>query len=154
MSSRCALLTVSLLVLTGCATAYKLPPLTTEHPAHPEATATPEQPPSNTLSYRPSDIPSPRPASHMAQRGTQGSRPSEPASRQTFVGEGKVIAVIPSSDQIVVKHGEIQGFMEAMTMGFRVDPPSLLKEVKAGDSIRFIIDTHKKAIVKIEKSKK
>jgi Cu/Ag efflux protein CusF len=151
-------------MFAGCAAAYQPPPLTTAHPAHPEAMAAPEQPPSNTLSYRPSDIPSPQPASYMAERGMHGSHPSEMAERgmhgshsseqesqQTFVGEGKVIAVVPSSGQLVVDHGEIKGLMEAMTMGYRIDPPSLLEGLQAGDTIRFTINKQNKAIVKIEK---
>ena len=67
------------------------------------------------------------------------------------MGEGKVIAVVPGSSQIVVDHEEITGFMDAMTMGYRIEPPSLLEGVKAGDRIRFTIDTQQKAIVKIEK---
>jgi mono/diheme cytochrome c family protein len=70
---------------------------------------------------------------------------------QSVSGEGKVIAVVPANQQIVVDHKEIKGFMEAMTMGYKVDPPSLLAKLKAGDNIRFTIDTQKKAIVKIEK---
>ena len=62
-----------------------------------------------------------------------------------------MIAVVPSSSQIVVDHKEITGFMDAMTMGYRVEPPSLLEGVKAGDTIRFTIDPQQKAIVKIEK---
>jgi Cu/Ag efflux protein CusF len=144
----------SLLVLTACAPAYKLPPLTTEHPAHPEAMAAPEQPRSNTLSYGPSDIPSPQPAYSIAQRGTRGTPPSESEIQQSAVGEGKVIAVVPSSNQLVLDHEEIKGFMDAMTMGYRVDPPSLLEGLKAGDTIRFTIDTQNKAIIKIERLKK
>ncbi len=72
---------------------------------------------------------------------------------QTVMGEGKVIATVPSADQIVVQHGEIKGFMEAMTMGYRVDPPALLEGLKFGDHIRFTIDVQKKTIVKIEKMK-
>jgi mono/diheme cytochrome c family protein len=69
----------------------------------------------------------------------------------SVTGEGKVIAVVPASQQLVVEHGEMKGFMEAMTMGYKVDPPSLLGKLKAGDHIRFTIDTQQKAIVKIEK---
>ena len=144
----------SLLLLTACAAPYKLPPLTPEHPAHPEAIAAPEYAPSNTLSYRPSDIPSTQPAYSMVQRATQGAPPSARERQPAVVGEGKVIAVVPSSNQLVVDHGEIQGFMEAMTMGYRVDPPSLLEGLKAGDTIRFTIDTQNRAIVKIETLKK
>ena len=67
--------------------------------------------------------------------------------------EGKVIAVVPETQEIIVEHGEIKGFMDAMTMGFKANPTSLLKTVKAGDKIRFTIDTDKRAITKIEKLK-
>jgi len=143
---------LSLFVFTGCA-AYTPPPLTTQHPAHPEATAAPALPPSTTLAYGPSDIPVTQPASLMAQRetppGGHGASPSAQTSQHTVVGEGKVIAVVPSSSQIVVDHKEIPGFMDAMTMGYRVEPPSLLEGVTAGETIHFTIDTQQKAIVKI-----
>jgi Cu/Ag efflux protein CusF len=152
----------SLLVLAGCAAAYTPPPLPTSHPAHPEATVAPEPPPSHTLAYGSADVPSPQPTyavaqsgmqhsmQHGAQPGMQGAHPSKPTGEQ-FVGEGKVIAVVPNSMQLVVDHQDIPGFMDAMTMGYRVDPPSLLEGLQAGDLIRFTIDAQHKAIVKIEK---
>jgi mono/diheme cytochrome c family protein len=79
---------------------------------------------------------------------------STPALPPSVTGDGKVIAVVPASQQLVVDHKEIPGFMEAMTMGYKVDPSSLLDKLKAGDNVRFTIDTHKQAIVKIEKLKK
>jgi Cu/Ag efflux protein CusF len=72
---------------------------------------------------------------------------------KSVTGEGKVITVVPNSDSLVVEHGGIQGFMGAMTMGYKVDPPSLLKGLKPGDKIRFTLDTEKRAIVKIVKLK-
>ena len=63
------------------------------------------------------------------------------------MGEGKVIAVVPSSSQIVVDHKAIPGFMDAMTMGYRVEPRRCWGE--AGDAIHFTIDPQQKAIVKI-----
>jgi Cu/Ag efflux protein CusF len=69
-------------------------------------------------------------------------------------GEGIIIAVVPTSEELVVKHGDIKGFMGPMTMGYRVSPPSLLKPLKAGDTVRFTIDTEAKAIVRIQKLKK
>jgi len=144
---------VSLLVLTGCAAAYTPPPLTTAHPAHPEAMAAPEPLPSTTLAYRASDVPSPQPTYSTAQREKEDMRPSAQESQQTVVGEGQVIAVVPRSNQIVVDHKEIKGFMDAMTMGYRVDPPSILEGLSAGDKVRFTLDTQQKAIVKIEKMK-
>lgn len=141
---------VSLLMLTGCAAAYTPPPLTTAHPAHLDAMAAPEQAPSKTLAYGPSDLPSPQPAYAMAQSGRHEMHPSGHEGQHTVVGEGTVVAVVPSSNQIVLDHGDITGFMDAMTMGYRVEPPTLLQGVKAGDEIRFTIDMQKKAIVKID----
>lgn len=142
------------LLLGGCA-AYQLPPLTAGHPANPEATAAPEPPLSQTLAYTQVDIPRVRPvaAAGEGREGAQGSRPSEASVQETVVGEGKVIATVPNAGQIVVEHGEIKDFMEAMTMGYKIDPPSLLEGLKFGDKIRFTIDVQKKAIIKIEKLK-
>jgi Cu/Ag efflux protein CusF len=143
---------LGLFILTGCATAYVLPALTTQHPAHPEAMAAPAVPLSTTLAYGPADRPAPQPASYMAQRQMpHGAHLASQQNQPTVVGEGKVIAVVPSSNQIVVDHKEIKGFMDAMTMGYRIAPPSLLEGVQAGDTIRFTIDTQQKAIIKIEK---
>ena len=72
-----------------------------------------------------------------------------PGMAKSVTGEGKVIAVVSANEQVVVDHKEIKGFMEAMIMGYKVSPPSLLDGLKAGDRIRFTIDTDKKAIVKI-----
>ena len=143
---------LSLLALAGCA-AYQLEPLRTNHPAHSEAVAVSERSFSKTLAYTPSDIPSPRPvlAAAMGEQSRQGARPSDAGAQQTVVGEGKVIATVPNAGQIVVEHGEIKGFMEAMTMGYRIDPPSLLENLKFGDKIRFTIDVPKSASIKIEK---
>jgi Cu/Ag efflux protein CusF len=72
----------------------------------------------------------------------------------SVTGEGTIIAVVPASEQLVVEHAEIKGFMEAMTMGYKVKPPALLAKLKAGDTVRFTIDTQAQAIVKIEPLKK
>jgi Cu(I)/Ag(I) efflux system protein CusF len=145
------LVVLSLVACTGCAAAYIPPPLTTQHPAHPETMAAPALPPSTTLAYRPSDNPSPQVAAARAPHGRQSASPSEQKSSQTIVGEGKVISLEPSSEELVVKHGDIQGFMGPMTMGYKVTPPSLLNRVNVGDTVRFTIDTQQKAIVTLEK---
>jgi Cu/Ag efflux protein CusF len=81
--------------------------------------------------------------------------PASATNLPPFVtGEGKVIAVVHASQQVVVEHGEIKGFMEAMTMGYKRNPLSLLDRIKPGDSVRFTIDTQAQAIVKIETLKK
>lgn len=73
---------------------------------------------------------------------------------RSVTGEGKVIALVPASAQLVVEHGEIKGFMDAMTMGYKVNPSSLLDGLNAGDMVRFTIDTQNQAIVQIERLKK
>jgi mono/diheme cytochrome c family protein len=72
---------------------------------------------------------------------------------KSVTGEGTVISVALHKQQVVLEHGEIEGFMEAMTMGYKTDPPSLLKTVQPGDRIRFTIDTDARAITKIVKLK-
>jgi Cu/Ag efflux protein CusF len=72
---------------------------------------------------------------------------------KSVTGEGKVIALVPESQEIVVDHEEIKDFMDAMTMGYKVSSRSLLQRIKPGDKVRFTIDTEKRAITKIEKLK-
>jgi Cu/Ag efflux protein CusF len=145
-------LAVASLLLAGCA-GYEMAPLAANHPAYPAAPAPPEQAPSQTLAYSRADIPSVQPVSPVAAvpHEGHGSRPSEASGSPTVVGEGEVIATVPNASQIVIEHGEIKGFMEAMTMGYRVDPASLLAELKPGDKVRFSIDVQRRAIVGIEK---
>jgi Cu/Ag efflux protein CusF len=145
---------IAALVLSGCA-GYQLEPLAASHPAHPDAPAAPERTASQTLAYTRSDIPTVRQPSALAATtpAAPGSRPTEPAASQRVFGEGEVVATVPNASQIVVEHGEIKGFMEAMTMGYRVDPPSLLAGLEEGDKIRFTIDVQRRAIVEIEKLK-
>jgi Cu/Ag efflux protein CusF len=88
-----------------------------------------------------------------AQSGKDEQGMPKTGAPETVIGEGKVVATVPNASQLVVEHGEIKGFMEAMTMGYRVDPPSLLEGLKAGDKVRFTIDVSSKAIIKIERSK-
>jgi Cu/Ag efflux protein CusF len=150
-------------ILIGCA-AYEPPALTAEHPAHPGAMAVRETPRSMTLSYGPSEKASPQPAqvAQGMQHGHEGMKPTmgdthgstKPHGHgELFMGEGTVVAVVPGS-QVVLDHKPIKGFMEeAMTMGYKVDPPSILEGLKAGDMVHFTIDAGKKAVVKIEKMK-
>ena len=139
-------------LIAGC-TAYEMPPLSTTHPAHAEAMASTQTPVSRTLAYTRADMPSPQPTTARTITPEGRAAAGAAAAPQTVEGEGKVVATVPSSSQIVVEHGEIKGFMEAMTMGYRADPSSLLEGLKFGDRIRFTIDVPNKAIVKIEKLK-
>jgi len=140
------------IVVSGCA-AYEPPPLALNHPANAQAIAAPEPPVSKTLAYTRADMPAVAFAvAHQRDQESQSSA-AEATGQKTVVGEGKVIATVPSASQVVVEHGEIKGFMDAMTMGYRVEPLSLLEGLKAGDQVRFTIDVPNNTIVKIEKMK-
>jgi Cu/Ag efflux protein CusF len=139
--------------LSGCAS-YQLEPLTVNHPAHPQATAAPFRSVSRTLAYTSADMPGQRQIASADQEGHESHHDSQPGAQQTVVGEGKVVAVVPSNSQLVIEHGEIKNFMGPMTMGYPANPSSLIEGLNAGDRIRFTIDVPKKTIVKIEKLNK
>ena len=158
LHSRVALLALGLSLPAGCAS-YEAPPVGAAHPAHPDGPAAPRPPRSQALAYTAADIPSVKPTATTAAAPSEPPRPAGAAGApaapsallQTVVGRGEVVSTVPGSGQIVLDHEEIKGFMEAMTMGYRVDPPSLLATVKPGDTVRFTIDVSRRAIVKIEK---
>jgi Cu/Ag efflux protein CusF len=79
--------------------------------------------------------------------------PMEMTNQGIFTGRGKVIALVPAKQQIVVGHEAIKGFMAAMPMGmgYPVESAELLKGLHPGDQITFKIDAAKKKIIAIEK---
>lgn len=77
-----------------------------------------------------------------------------PAMAQSAVqGQGKVISVVAEKQELVLEHGPIKGFMDEMTMGYKVSSPSLLKGLKPGDQVTFTIDPKKSVITKVTKLK-
>jgi len=73
--------------------------------------------------------------------GTQG----------VFEGQGKIVALVPAKNQVVLQHGEVKGLMGPMTMGYDLASASLAKGLKPGDSVKFKIDGAKQSIVAIER---
>jgi Cu(I)/Ag(I) efflux system protein CusF len=138
----------SSLSLIGCAS-YTLEPLTVNHPAHPQAAVAAMPPASQTLVYVAADLPARSAAAEQGGHDTHHG--SDAPAEKTAVGEGKVIAVVPSSSQLVIEHGPIKDYMDAMTMGYPTEPASLLERLKPGDKVRFAIDVKRKVIVKVEK---
>ena len=140
-----------LLMLAGCSS-YAPEPLTINHPAYPGAPASALTPRSQTLAYAAADLPSASVTRAAADSGGHDAHHAPAANApKTASGEGSVIAVVPATGQLVIQHGEIKDFMDAMTMGYPTEPASLLEGLKAGDKIRFSIDTEKEVIVKVEK---
>src|SRR5436190_24121485 len=62
--------------------------------------------------------------------GAAGQQPKG----KSHVLEGKVEAV--QATMLTVNHGKVEGYMDAMTMPYKVDKPDLLKNVKVGDQIK------------------
>ena len=59
--------------------------------------------------------------------------PAPPASVRQFPLTGEVLAIKPDKSEIQVKHDEVKGFMEPMTMWFTVRDPALLEGIAPGD---------------------
>lgn len=77
-----------------------------------------------------------------------------PASAKSVSGTGTVIALVPQTSELVIEHGDLKGFMGAMTMGYKVGAKSQLTGLREGDAVSFTIDTEKRVITKITKQKK
>ena len=76
-----------------------------------------------------------------------------PGPAKLVKGSGKIIAVVPEAQQIVIEHGAIKDFMDGMTMGYKVRSPSMIKGLQAGDRIEFTVDTGQRVVTKIDKLK-
>lgn len=59
----------------------------------------------------------------------------EPAARP-YELEGQILAVRPEVSEVLIKHGDIKGFMPGMTMPFKVRDRELLDAVAAGDLVK------------------
>jgi Cu/Ag efflux protein CusF len=75
----------------------------------------------------------------------------ETAKEGVFEGQGKIVALVPAKNQVVLQHGEIKALMGPMTMGYALASQSLAKGLKPGDSVKFKIDGAKKQITAIER---
>jgi Cu/Ag efflux protein CusF len=66
---------------------------------------------------------------------------SASASAEQPTSEGEIRKVDKEGGKLTIKHGPLDNLgMAAMTMVFRVQDPSLLDRLKAGDKIRFVAD--------------
>jgi len=71
--------------------------------------------------------------------------------------DGQVVKVDEAASKITIKHGPIKKFDmdEGMTMAWRAQDPAMLKQVKAGDKIKFEPDrvNGQFTVKRIEKAK-
>jgi protein SCO1 len=68
-----------------------------------------------------------------------GTKPTdEPSTSQGFKVyhlRGKVISTSAATDEVTLQHEAIPGFMDAMTMPYKLKDPSILSELHPGDTI-------------------
>jgi protein SCO1/2 len=55
---------------------------------------------------------------------------------QVYEVSGTIVATDPKRNEITLQHGAIPGFMEAMTMPYRIFPGTVVSELHPGDRIR------------------
>ena len=56
-------------------------------------------------------------------------------AKKSYTFHGKVEAVDESAKSLKVNGEKVEGWMDAMTMSYKVDDAAILKKVKAGDQI-------------------
>ena len=74
----------------------------------------------------------------MLMVGCGASKPTAPAQDsgvRRYQLHGTVISIDKDKKQVVVDHGEIPGFMMAMTMGYAVKAPNMLDSLAPNDTI-------------------
>ena len=73
--------------------------------------------------------------------GCGSSKPEQQVSQSAqqaphrYSLNGRVVSIEKAKQQVVVDHGEITGFMMAMTMGYSVKNPSVLDSLSPEDQI-------------------
>ena len=56
-------------------------------------------------------------------------------AKKAYTFRGKVQAVNAGANSVTVNGEKVEGWMDAMTMGYKVDDPAVLKNIKVGDQI-------------------
>ena len=60
---------------------------------------------------------------------------AQSGAKKTYTFRGKVAAVDANAKRLTVANEKIEGWMDAMTMGYAVDKEDVFKRVKPGDQI-------------------
>src|SRR5579864_9689295 len=56
-------------------------------------------------------------------------------AKKSHTLRGKVEGVDATAKSLTVNHGKVEGWMEGMTMKYKIDNADIFKDVKAGDTI-------------------
>jgi Cu/Ag efflux protein CusF len=73
------------------------------------------------------------------QRDLAAARVAATSGEREYHATGVVRAEIGDIGMLVLTHGDIPGYMPAMTMGFRAASPQIVESVKVGDAVRFTL---------------
>ncbi len=57
------------------------------------------------------------------------------APKKSYTFHGKVVSVNKSAKTLKIDGEKVEGWMAAMTMNYKVDDPSIVNKLKAGDQI-------------------
>lgn len=68
---------------------------------------------------------------HRQQAGTSNS--ASESSYKVYKLRGKVVSTNPATGEVTINHEAIPGFMEAMTMPYKLKDPNILSELHPGD---------------------
>lgn len=56
-------------------------------------------------------------------------------AKKSYTFHGKVVGVNTGTNSVTINGEKVEGWMDAMTMGYKVDDPAVLKNIKPGDQI-------------------
>ncbi|MGH7323086.1 MAG: copper-binding protein [Candidatus Rokuibacteriota bacterium] len=73
------------------------------------------------------------------QRELGEARAAQAGVEREWTVRGVVRAILPEAGLLIISHEEIPGYMEPMTMGFRVASPQIYDRVRIGDAVRFTL---------------
>jgi protein SCO1 len=66
---------------------------------------------------------------------SEAPKPAAAPAEKPYPLKGVVVSVDPAAAKVIVRHEEIRGYMDAMTMPFNVAEPKMLAELRPGDEI-------------------
>lgn len=80
---------------------------------------------------------------HQPAPSASGSPAAQPGEIKTFPIKGQILTVDTSKGAVLLDHEAVPGFMEAMTMTYKLHDPSIAKELHPGDRIFAQLLVHK-----------
>ena len=69
--------------------------------------------------------------------GRQDAASSPERVVSEYDAQGRLVRILENSRLLQIQHGDIEGFMPAMTMPFEYRADSILNAVSVGDSVHF-----------------